>query len=112
MMSNDDIDDIDNELFHAARQIMGDMPPPVRAAFESSMERIRDALGESPEAWRGAVIVLLNIMDMCTSGDEFEELIGEAALAVSRLRLITLTCSVLSTTEPGRTAFRLLGDEQ
>jgi len=51
-----------SELIEVSEAVYGDMPPDVREALDEIIAGITRDLGESPEAWRGAARVVLEIM--------------------------------------------------
>ena len=55
-----------NETFaalHAAEAEMVEaMTPQLRVSFDEIVARLMSGLGESPEAWRGAVLVLMDVL--------------------------------------------------
>jgi len=51
-----------NDLTACSDAIIADMPPEIREALDNIIAGMTRNLGESPEAWRGAALMALEIM--------------------------------------------------
>jgi hypothetical protein len=58
------------ELSEVAASIVAEMPDDVREALDNIVSGLARKLGESPEAWRGAAVMALEMMNGLIEGNE------------------------------------------
>jgi hypothetical protein len=74
------------DMLEASTDIVAQMPPEVREALDEIVGGVARSLGESPEAWRGAARMGLEVMRGIVEGVEKTELDS-----TSRFLLVFLT---------------------
>lgn len=104
-MDAESVAEHDAQLYAAHDEIVADMPGPIRESYDQILLPLMADLGESPEAWRGAVRIGMEIMKgLSAESDEPIDELTQAQVNAARAQFVLILLIGLINTPWGRTA--------